>query len=84
MDIQMAYLSRRLEGSKITLSLTDRAREFLAKTGFDPVYGARPLKRTIQHLIQDPLAVKILDGTVKDGGRVTVDVEKGEVVFKSK
>ena len=83
-DIQMAYLSRRLEGSKITLSLTDRAREFLAKTGFDPVYGARPLKRTIQHLIQDPLAVKILDGTVKDGGRVTVDVEKGEVVFKSK
>ena len=84
MDIQIAYLSRRLEGNKITLTLTDRAREFLAKTGFDPVYGARPLKRTIQHMIQDPLAVKILDGSVKDGDRVTVDVEKGEVVFRSK
>jgi ATP-dependent Clp protease ATP-binding subunit ClpB len=83
-DIQIAYLSRRLEGNKIALALTDRAREFLAKTGFDPVYGARPLKRTIQHMIQDPLAVKILAGSVKDGDRVTVDVEKGEVVFRSK
>jgi len=82
-DIQIAYLSRRLEGNKIALELTDRAREFLAKTGFDPVYGARPLKRTIQHMIQDPLAVKILDGSVKDGDRVTVDVEKGEVVFRT-
>ena len=83
-DIQIAYLSKRLEGNKITLTLTDRAREFLAKTGFDPVYGARPLKRTIQHMIQDPLAVKILDGSIKDGDRVTVDVEKGQVVFRSK
>jgi len=83
-DIQIAYLSRRLEGNKITLALTDRAREFLAKTGFDPVYGARPLKRTIQQRIQNPLAVKILDGSVKDGDRVTVDVEKGEVVFRIK
>ena len=83
-DIQVAYLSKRLEGNKITLALTDRARDFIAKTGFDPVYGARPLKRTIQHMIQDPLAVKILEGSIKDGDRVTVDVEKGEVVFRSK
>ena len=83
-DIQIAYLSKRLEGNKITLALADRAREFLAKTGFDPVYGARPLKRTIQHMIQDPLAVRILEGSIKDGDRVTVDVEKGEVVFRSK
>ena len=83
-DIQIAYLSKRLEGNKITLALTDRAREFLATTGFDPVYGARPLKRTIQHMIQDPLAVQILDGSIKDGDRVAVDVEKGEVVFRSK
>ncbi|MGE5838888.1 MAG: ATP-dependent chaperone ClpB [Deltaproteobacteria bacterium] len=82
-DIQIAYLSKRLEGNKITLTLTDRAREFVAKTGFDPVYGARPLKRTIQHMIQDSLAVKILDGSIKEGDRVTVDVEKGEVVFRS-
>jgi ATP-dependent Clp protease ATP-binding subunit ClpB len=83
-DIQIATLSKRLEGNKIALALTDRAREFLAKTGFDPVYGARPLKRTIQHLIQDPLAVKILDGSIKDGDRVTVDAERGELVFRSK
>jgi ATP-dependent Clp protease ATP-binding subunit ClpB len=68
----------------MTLALTDRAREFLAKTGFDPVYGARPLKRTIQHMIQNPLAVKVLNGSIKDGDRVTVDVEKGEVVFRTK
>jgi len=83
-DIQIAYLSKRLEGNKITLKLTDRAREFLAKTGFDPVYGARPLKRTIQHMIQDPLAVRILDGSIRDGDRVTVEVEKGELVFRTK
>jgi ATP-dependent Clp protease ATP-binding subunit ClpB len=83
-DIQIAYLSKRLEANKMTLALTDRAREFLAKTGFDPVYGARPLKRTIQHMIQNPLAVKVLNGSIKDGDRVTVDVEKGEVVFRTK
>jgi ATP-dependent Clp protease ATP-binding subunit ClpB len=83
-DIQIAYLSKRLEAKKMTLALTDRAREFLAKTGFDPVYGARPLKRTIQHMIQNPLAVKVLNGSIKDGDRVTVDVEKGEVVFRTK
>ncbi len=68
----------------MTLALTDRAREFLAKTGFDPVYGARPLKRTIQHMIQNPLAVKVLNGSTKDGDRITVDVEKGEMVFRTK
>jgi ATP-dependent Clp protease ATP-binding subunit ClpB len=83
-DIQIAYLSKRLEANKMTLALTDRAREFMAKTGFDPVYGARPLKRTIQHIIQNPLAVKVLNGSIKDGDRVTVDVEKGEVVFRTK
>jgi len=81
-DIQLGYLQKRLEGSKITLELTEKAKEFLANTGFDPVYGARPLKRTIQHLIQDPLAMKILDGSVREGIRVTVDVEDGEVVFR--
>jgi ATP-dependent Clp protease ATP-binding subunit ClpB len=83
-DIQIAYLSKRLEANKMTLALTDRAREFLAKTGFDPVYGARPLKRTIQHMIQNPLAVKVLNGSTKDGDRITVDVEKGEMVFRTK
>ncbi|MBW2168552.1 MAG: ATP-dependent chaperone ClpB [Deltaproteobacteria bacterium] len=80
--IQLAILGKRLEASKITLELTDKAEEFLANTGFDPVYGARPLKRTIQHLIQDPLALKILEGSVKEGDHVRMDVIDGEVVFQ--
>jgi ATP-dependent Clp protease ATP-binding subunit ClpB len=82
-DIQVRLLSKRLEGAKIRLELTERARDFLAETGFDPVYGARPLKRTIQHLIQDPLAVKILEGSIKEGDRMKVDVKNGEVIFEA-
>jgi ATP-dependent Clp protease ATP-binding subunit ClpB len=80
--IQIGLLSKRLEASKITLKLTDRAEEFLASTGFDPVYGARPLKRAIQRFIQDPLAVKILEGSVKEGEHVTMDAQEGKVVFE--
>ena len=81
-SIQMGLLGRRLEDSKITLELSDNAKEFLANTGFDPVYGARPLKRTIQHLIQDPLAMKLLDGSIKEGDHVEVTAEDGKLVFK--
>ncbi|MBW1774311.1 MAG: AAA family ATPase, partial [Deltaproteobacteria bacterium] len=81
-DIQLGYLERRLESSKIALELTEEAKEYLAHTGFDPVYGARPLKRTIQHLIQDPLAMKILDGSVREGEKVTVDMADGQIVFR--
>ncbi len=80
-DIQMNLLMKRLKDNKITLELTDRAKEFIANTGFDPVYGARPLKRTIQHYIQDSLAMKILEGAINEGSHVTMDVEDGEVVF---
>ena len=80
--IQIGLLGKRLEANKITLELTDRAEAFLANTGFDPVYGARPLKRAIQHYIQDSLAVKILEGSVKEGDHVTVDARDGEVVFE--
>jgi ATP-dependent Clp protease ATP-binding subunit ClpB len=80
--IQMRLLSKRLEDSKITLELSDQAQEFLANTGFDPVYGARPLKRTIQHLIQDPLAMKLLDGSIKEGDHVEVTAKDGKLVFK--
>ena len=81
--IQMTLLRKRLEDNKINLKLLDKAREFLAKTGFDPVYGARPLKRTIQRYIQDPLAMRILDGSINEGSQVAVDVKDGEVVFKT-
>jgi len=81
-EIQIDLLRGRLEANKIKLDLTEQAKEFLAKSGFDPVYGARPLKRTIQHLIQDPLAVKILEGSVKEGDHVSMDVRDGRVVFQ--
>ncbi len=80
--IQMGYLCKRLEDKKITLELTEKAKEFLANTGFDPVYGARPLKRTIQHHIQDSLAVKILEGAIKEGDHVKVDVVGKRLVFE--
>ena len=80
--IQMGLLTKRLEDSKITLELSDEANEILAKTGFDPVYGARPLKRAIQHMIQDPLAMKLLDGSIKEGDHVKVTSEDGKLVFK--
>jgi len=81
-DIQLGILEKRLGSSEITLELTDNAKEFLADTGFDPMYGARPLKRTIQHLIQDPLALKILEGSVREGDHVKVDARDGGIVFQ--
>ena len=81
-DIQMGYLKKRLEDNKIILELTDGAKDFLANTGFDPVYGARPLKRAIQQLIQDPLAMKMLEGSIAEGSRVSVNIRDGQVVFE--
>ena len=70
--IQMARLLKRLAGRKITLDLDDAARKWLADEGYDPVFGARPLKRVIQRVVQDPLAEMLLAGDVKDGDTVTV------------
>jgi ATP-dependent Clp protease ATP-binding subunit ClpB len=81
-DIQLRLLRKRLAEAKISLELTDGALEFLADTGFDPVYGARPLKRAIQRYVQDPLSMRILEGSISEGGHVTMDVKGGEVVFK--
>lgn len=81
-EIQLKNLRKRLSDRKISLSLSDRSKEFLAKEGFDPVYGARPLKRAIQRFIQDPLALKILEGEFSEGDTVEVDVNsKNELVF---
>jgi ATP-dependent Clp protease ATP-binding subunit ClpB len=79
--IQIGLLSKRLEANKINLKLTDAAETFLAETGFDPVYGARPLKRAIQHYIQDPLAMKILEGSVKEGDQIAADIKDGQITF---
>ena len=72
--IQMARLLKRLAGRKITLDLDDAARKWLADEGYDPVFGARPLKRVIQRVVQDPLAEMLLAGDVKDGDTITVRV----------
>jgi ATP-dependent Clp protease ATP-binding subunit ClpB len=83
-DLQLEHVSHLLAERKITLHLTKSARELLLKEGYDPVYGARPLKRAIQRLIQDPLALQILDGRVLPGETILVDAAKGadEMEFK--
>ena len=83
-DLRLEDLRRLLADRKISLELTDAAKELLFTEGYDPNFGARPLKRAIQKLVQDPLALKILDGEVLHGDHVVVDVEKkaGKMTFK--
>jgi len=73
-DIQLTSLGRRLEARRLTLQVSDDARKWLAERGFDPVYGARPLRRLVQHAIGDQLARELLAGAVHDGDVVTVEV----------
>jgi ATP-dependent Clp protease ATP-binding subunit ClpB len=82
-DLQLQHLLKRLGERQITLKLTAAAKALLFKEGYDPIYGARPMKRAIQKLIQDPLALKILDGEVKPGDTVKVDADSksGEMKF---
>ena len=82
-DIQLKHLRRLLKARRVTLSLSDSAKQHLADRGFDPVYGARPLKRSLQREVQDPLAVAILEGQVREGDHVVVNVQDGELVFSS-
>jgi ATP-dependent Clp protease ATP-binding subunit ClpB len=80
-DIQLKDIQRRLVDRRIKLELTEEAKRKLAEEGFDPVYGARPLKRALQRRVQDVLAGKILAGEFEEGETVLVDVEDGELVF---
>jgi len=80
-DIQMLRLRKLLEDRKITVELTPTARQWLADKGYDPAYGARPLKRVIQKTVQDPLAELILSGGIKDGERVTISTGKQGLTF---
>ena len=83
-DIQMTRLQKLLDDRKITITLEPGAREWLADKGWDPAYGARPLKRVIQKSVQDPLAEMILAGTIKDGEKVTVSAGKQGLSFNGK
>jgi ATP-dependent Clp protease ATP-binding subunit ClpB len=80
-DIQLRQLVKRLAERKITLEVTDKAKDLLAKEGYEPVFGARPLKRTIQRLLQDPLSMRILEGGFKEGDKVEADVKTGKILF---
>lgn len=83
-DVQLKRLAKRLDERRLILDLTDAARDLLAERGYDPVYGARPLKRAIQQLVLDPLAYKIIAGELLDGAHVVVDVEGDALTFKQK
>jgi ATP-dependent Clp protease ATP-binding subunit ClpB len=79
--IQVANLLKRLDALKMTLTLDEEARALLAHEGYDPVYGARPLKRTIQKQILDPLSLEILEGHFKEGAQIVAEVQDGGLVF---
>jgi ATP-dependent Clp protease ATP-binding subunit ClpB len=80
-DIQIRGLLRRLEERKIHVELTEAAKAFLVSEGYDPMYGARPLKRTIQRRVLDPLAMRVLEGEFREGDRVTADVGENGLTF---
>jgi ATP-dependent Clp protease ATP-binding subunit ClpB len=81
-DIQIRGLLKRLEERKIHVELTEAAKNFLVSEGYDPMYGARPLKRTIQRRVLDPLALRVLEGEFREGDRITVDVGDNELIFQ--
>jgi ATP-dependent Clp protease ATP-binding subunit ClpB len=83
-DLELAKVMRLLEARKVRIELTPAARERVVQDGYDPAYGARPLRRTVQRLVQDPLAMRILDGSVLPGDlvRVDIDPESDSIQFK--
>jgi ATP-dependent Clp protease ATP-binding subunit ClpB len=80
-DIQLIYLRKRLAERNMDLTLDDAARDLLGEAGFDPVYGARPLKRAIQQQVENPLAERILKGEFAPGDRVRVGARDGKLTF---
>ncbi|MDR2018347.1 MAG: ATP-dependent chaperone ClpB [Syntrophobacterales bacterium] len=83
-DLQLAYLSKKMEERGVELTYTDKLKSMIAKEGYDPVYGARPLKRLIQKKIQDSLALRVLKGEIKEGDKVKVGADaKDDAVFET-
>jgi ATP-dependent Clp protease ATP-binding subunit ClpB len=83
-DIQLEDVKKRLAGQHMTLELTDGAKELLAKEGFDPAYGARPLRRAIQKYIENPLAMEMLEGRFGEGSRIVADAQGEGIVFETR
>ncbi len=82
-DIQLERLKRRLQEKKIGLQINERSKKFLVDTGYNPLFGARPLKRAIQRHLEDPLAMEILEGNFMEGSNVQVDSDKGKLSFSA-
>ena len=80
-DLQLARVRQRLAKQGLGLALSEAAKEHIGDKGYDPIYGARPLKRVIQHLLLDPLSLDVLDGKFIDGDVIQADVQAGEIVF---
>ena len=80
-DIQLARLSKLLADKQLKLELTERAKEAVGRAGYDPVYGARPLKRALQRLVLDPLAMKVLQGDFAPGDTIRVDASSSDDVL---
>ena len=80
-ELQAARLRERLADRGVDLEITEAARELLGREGYDPAYGARPLKRLVQRRLENPLAQRMLAGEVRDGDRVVVDVVGDEITF---
>ena len=82
-DIQIGVLAERLKARGIQLKTTDKARDLLGRQGYDPVYGARPLKRVIQRMVQDPIALRMLQGELKEGQTVKVEAQGNDLVIET-
>jgi ATP-dependent Clp protease ATP-binding subunit ClpB len=83
LDLQLSLIQKRLSERRITLTLTDKAKKYMVKIAYSPIYGARPLKRALQKMILDDLSMLILEGTFADGDSVRVDLSKnGVLVFQ--
>src|SRR3989304_5018265 len=80
-DIQLDRLRRRLLDKRIELEVTEAAKSFLAEAGYDPVYGARPIKRTIQRSLESEIARRLLSGAVEEGRKLTIDLSGGKLTF---
>ncbi len=82
-DIQLQTLARRLEQQKLSLELTDDAKKLLGKEGYDPQFGARPLKRAIQERILDPMAMRLLEGEIQPGDQIRIDAQDGQLIWQN-
>jgi ATP-dependent Clp protease ATP-binding subunit ClpB len=83
-DIQLKLIDRRLQERKLSIELTDAAKKYISEHGYSPVYGARPLKRSLQKLILDPLSLDILSGKFSEGDHIVIGLSKGEITFSKK